>query len=530
MPAKLFFLAPLLFAEILISSDILAASKPAVRWKILNEKAVKLSESRYLIEKGDSISLCGSVDGEWNRGAPMTVEFANAIDKKAQPLHYAAIVDGDGSFIVACSPPPATYAVRAITPNGDRSEAITLLYGQQMHVLVEQPFKPDTSRRDNAEVDEVYTAEYIPSDRQARIRVDVPADTGDIRIIVTRNGAPDEPLPFSFTHGNALCPIDLKVTNNFQPVDLVVSIAWRATGDKDFQKGEKLNIKANPLLRTFKVTGGYRDERSAAPNFKFKESLFDAGSSIAPAKEISTANPLLKIEAQPALQSVQSLDVVVTAEEKQILEGLEKAEMKTSETITLTVQNDGTFDSEQDSKKNGGKPVMLFPGKNTLTVSTSVNGQKVELEQLSVNSKPLDGTELWAWLHWTGNADVDLHVIPVMSRNVRAKTKDEDGIYWKTPEVRGIPARMLSWGSVSGTPEVFVVERRSAEVSDYEFYAKPDEGETNRSKAGKLEPARLLFVLWTKETKTYRTESERMTFDNFPKEIPKVTFMNQSLP
>jgi hypothetical protein len=84
---------------------------------------------------------------------------------------------------------------------------------------------------------------------------------------------------------------------------------------------------------------------------------------------------------------------------------------------------------------------------------------------------PPDGAELWAWLHWTGDADVDLHVTPARSR-----TKED--IFWNNSEIRGIPAKMLCWGSYSGTPEVFFVEKNSTDFSGYEFSAKPDEGQT----------------------------------------------------
>jgi hypothetical protein len=468
------------------------------------------------------ISFQGQVEGDSNRGAPMTVAFTR---KNQESVRYPATVGEDGLFEVRCKLEPGTYSVEAITPNGTPSNQINLRWGQKMHVEVRDEvgelFKSLGVQNDN-EVD----AAVLRPGLKAILAIDAPADTGEIQISIVHNGASSKLQPLQVREGKAQATVDLNVTNIFDPVELSVDVNWSPGRGGKISSDEKMLLKGIPPLSAFKLSEGFRQERSTAPNYTYsKQPLFEASHGTQPPGELSTNQPLLRILGQRGYEFVQKIDVLVEAKQPEIVKDLGKAGMDASEKFTLAVETDGTFDSDTDSKKPNGKPVMLFPGKNVLTVFTSLNDKRVVLEKMSVTSVPPTDAELWAWLYWTeSDADVDLHVKPVMS----GKTASKSDIYWGNT-VKGTPAgEMVCWGTWSGTPEVFVVTRKAPEISGYEFYAKPDPIPTRKREP--LKPAKLFFVLWTRAAKKYITKSDVMNFDKFPYESSTRTLMNQPLP
>jgi hypothetical protein len=144
---------------------------------------------------------------------------------------------------------------------------------------------------------------------------------------------------------------------------------------------------------------------------------------------------------------------------------------------------------------------------------------------MTVDFVPPSDTKIWAWLHWTDSlADMDLHVKP-------APAKPNADIYWERSKIEGIPGRMLLWRTYSGQPEVFVVDNeRSGNSLTYSFSAKPDRKSTlrRRNSGEKIEPAKLLFVLWTSQNpELYKTESQVMEFDTLTQShAPEIQFKN----
>jgi hypothetical protein len=269
-----------------------------------------------------------------------------------------------------------------------------------------------------------------------------------------------------------------------------------------------------PPIAGFKVIGGVRTEASKNDYYTFVDSLLDSS------HPNETTDPLLKIEGRlekkSSFRNVEELNVVVKANNEEILAALGKAEMENFRKYKVAVQTDGNFDS-------GASPITLFPGKNTVTISTVLEGRPETLEEFPMELKPSDHAELWAWLYWTeSSADLDLHVKSI-------PFKKGNDIFWKNsdPKIAGFPGKMLSWSTRSGIPEVFVLDNSPVGIpAGYAFFAMPNPEVTSDrlQKEGKLDPAKLLFVLWTREKNAYRTEFRTMTFENFPNEIPEVKF------